>query len=129
MPIVQVDMELKNRMRQEREAKKALASHGHTDAARRDPSFEEIDAEIGQLTKSIQELLQAAQTQKTHRLSLSCDKVAQAVDRLTELFLPVGAHADRQTDPHNFTLIYDTCGYVFPVAIETKDSRDRQGCE
>ena len=98
MPFVQVDMELKNRMRQEREAKKALASHGHTDAARRDPSFEEIDAEIGQLTKSIQELLQAAQTQKTHRLSLSCDKVAQAVDRLTELFLPVGAHADRQTD-------------------------------
>ena len=99
-PFVQVDMELKNRMRQEREAKKALASHGHTDAARRDPSFEEIDAEIGQLTKSIQELLQAAQTQKTHRLSLSCDKVAQAVDRLTELFLPVsvGAHADRQTD-------------------------------
>lgn len=99
MPFVQVDMELKNRMRQEREARKALASHDHTDtAARRDPSFEEIDAEIGELTKSIQELLQAAQTQKTHRLSLSCDKVAQAVDRLTELFLPVSAHTDGQTD-------------------------------
>ena len=100
LPFVQVDMELKHRMQQEREAKKALSSLDHTDAARRDPSFEEIDAGIGQLTKSIQELLEAAQTQKTQRLSLSCDKVTHAVDRLTELFQPVSTdvHTDGRTD-------------------------------
>lgn len=109
---------MKHRMRQEREAKKALPSPDHADAARRDLSFEEIDVGIGQLTRSIQELLEAAQTQKTHRLSLSCDKVTQAVDRLTELFLPVSAH--RWTDTHHTLVQVMTRGHVSPCCYRNQ---------
>ena len=88
-------MELKHKMRQEKERKKALCLDS-TDGTRKEPTFEEIDAGIGQLTKNIQELLEAAQSQKTQRLSLSCDKVTHSVDCLTELFLPVSPQTDGQ---------------------------------
>ena len=53
------------------------------------PTLKDIDLKIGTLTKRIQELLEAAQMQKTSRFSFCCERVSQSVKELAGLFMEV----------------------------------------
>lgn len=64
------------------------------------PTLKDIDLKIGTLTKRIQELLEAAQMQKTSRFSFCCERVSQSVKELAGLFMeqPKSTHMKQALD-------------------------------